>query len=81
MLNTRSYLQPNLPPEQAALRDKCVHPTGNWTPFAPEEIQQSIPQRFERIAARFADHLALKSPGYELTYQKLNRLANQIAHL
>ncbi|MCX6045377.1 MAG: AMP-binding protein, partial [Chloroflexi bacterium] len=46
-----------------------------------EEIQQSIPQRFERIAARFADHLALKSPGYELTYQKLNRLANQIAHL
>lgn len=80
MLNPISYLQPILPPEQAALRAKCIHPTGNWTPFAPDEIQQSIPQRFAKMVARFPDRLALKSPGYELTYRELNGLANQVAH-
>ena len=80
MLNPISYLQPILPPEQAALRAKCIHPTGSWTPFTPDEIQQSIPQRFAKMVARFPNRLALKSPGYELTYRELNGLANQVAH-
>jgi len=57
-----------------------MHPTGSWTPFTADEIQQSIPQRFAKMVARFPDRLALKSRGYELTYRELNRLANQVAH-
>jgi len=37
----------NLPPEQQAIRVKCFHPSGTFVEFRKEEIEQSIPERFE----------------------------------
>ena len=56
-----------LPAEQQAIRDKCFHPSGTFVEFAKEEIEQSIPERFEKIVARFPDHIAVKSKNQTLT--------------
>ena len=39
----------NLPPEQEAIRAKCFHPTGKFVEFTKTEVEQSIPERFEKI--------------------------------
>jgi amino acid adenylation domain-containing protein len=69
----------NLPWKQQTVRDKCFHPTGEFTEVEPEEIEQSAPERFEKIVARYPDHLALKTKNCELTYRQLNGAANRIA--
>ena len=38
-----------LPPEQEAIRAKCFHRSGTFVQFPREEIEQSIPERFEKI--------------------------------
>jgi len=68
-----------LPPEQQAIRDKCFHPTGAFVEFPRAEIDQSIPQRFEKIVDKFADRVAVKTKKYTLTYNTLNQTANRIA--
>ncbi|MDZ4343158.1 MAG: amino acid adenylation domain-containing protein, partial [Candidatus Binatia bacterium] len=69
-----------LPPEQQAIRDKCFHPTGTFVEFPKEEIEQSIPDRFEQIVAAHSGRLAVKTNRAELTYDELNRKANRVAH-
>jgi acyl-CoA synthetase (AMP-forming)/AMP-acid ligase II len=69
-----------LPPEQEAIRARCVHPTGTFVEFEKEEVDQSIPQRFEKIVGAFPDRIAVKSLGQALTYDALNKAANRIAH-
>jgi amino acid adenylation domain-containing protein len=68
-----------LPPEQETIRAKCFHPTGTFIEFRKEELEQSIPDRFEKIAARFPDHIAVKSRNQTLTYGQLNQAANRLA--
>jgi len=69
-----------LPPEQEAIRAKCFHPTGAFVEFKREEVEQSIPERFEKMVRLHPQRLALKSSDYGLTYEALNRAANRIAH-
>ena len=69
----------NLPPEQRRIRAKCFHPTGTFVEFKKEEIEQSIPERFEKIVRLHPDRLAVKMGERALTYNLLNKLANQIA--
>jgi len=69
-----------LPPEQEAIQAKCFHPTGAFVEFKREEVEQSIPERFEKMVRLHPQRLALKSTDYALTYEALNRAANQIAH-
>jgi amino acid adenylation domain-containing protein len=71
----------NLPPEQEAIRAKCFHPTGKFVEFPQEEIEQSIPERFEKIVRAYPDRIAVKSKGGALTYKALNQTANRIARL
>ena len=71
---------PKPPPEQQAIRDKCVHPSGTFVEFPTKEIEQSIPDRFEKIAAAHSGRLAVKAQQAELTYDELNRQANRVAH-
>ncbi|MGH7835486.1 MAG: AMP-binding protein [Candidatus Binatia bacterium] len=47
--------------------------------FAEEDIRQSIPARFEKVAQICADRLAIKMGDRRLTYGELNRYANRIA--
>jgi len=70
---------PDLPPEQQAIRDKCFHPTGRFVEFKKEEIEQSIPDRFEQIVRKYSNRLAVKTKDHELTYDQLNRVANRVA--
>ena len=70
----------DLPSQQQAIRDKCVHPTGTFVEFKKEEIEQSIPERFEKIVELYPDRVAVSDRNQRLTYSELNNLANHIAH-
>jgi amino acid adenylation domain-containing protein len=69
----------NLPPEQEAIRAKCFHPSGTFVEFPIEEIEQSIPARFDQQVRKFPDRIAVKTRTGELTYEGLNRLASCVA--
>jgi amino acid adenylation domain-containing protein len=69
-----------LPPEQDAIRAKCFHPSGKFVEFPTEDVETSIPERFEKVVRAHPDHLAIKSPVDELTYDELNSAANRVAH-
>src|ERR1051325_8984754 len=69
-----------LPPEQLAIRAKCFHPSGRFEEFTKEEVEQSVPERFEKIVERYPDGLAIKESGQTVTYAELNQRANRLAH-
>jgi amino acid adenylation domain-containing protein len=48
--------------------------------FKPEEIEQSIPERFEKIVQQYPDKIAIKGKDAEVTYSELNAMANRFAH-
>ena len=68
-----------LPLEQELIRAKCFHPTGTFVEFKQEEIEQSIPERFEKIVRRYPERIAVKTHHHTLTYDELNKAANRIA--
>jgi amino acid adenylation domain-containing protein len=69
-----------LPLEQQAIRARCFHPSGSFIDFRKEEVEQSIPNRFEQIVAKHPDRVAIKTRNSSLTYEALNRAANRVAH-
>jgi len=68
-----------LPPEQEAIRTKCFHPSGTFVEFKKEEVEQSIPDRFEEQVAKYPNRVAVKTRNHTLTYDELNRLSNRVA--
>ena len=68
-----------LPEEQEAIRAKCFHPSGTFIEFPREEIEQSIPERFEEIARKYPNRIAVKTRNRQLTYVQLNNAANCLA--
>ncbi len=67
------------PAWQRSIRDRSIHPTGNFISFKREDIEQSIPDRFEQRVCEFPDRLAVRSGNHGLTYDELNRAANRVA--
>lgn len=65
---------------QQSIRDKCFHPTGTFVEFKKEEIEQSMPARFEEQVRKYTDRPAIKTKSHELTYGDLNKAANRVAH-
>jgi amino acid adenylation domain-containing protein len=53
--------------------------THTFVPFENPEIEQSISARFEQLAARYPDRLAVVTRGLQLTYTELNQVANRLA--
>lgn len=51
-----------------------------FVPFDRDEIEQSIPSRFEQQVSRHPDRLAVKTSEHTWTYAELNREANRVAH-
>jgi len=47
--------------------------------FPPEEIEQSIGERFEKQAAAYPDRIAVQKDGLRMTYAELNGAANRLA--
>jgi len=69
----------NLPAEQQAIRDKCFHPSGKFVEFPIEDVETSIPARFERIVRLHANRIAVKTENRVVTYSQLNDMANRFA--
>ncbi len=65
---------------QQAIRDKCFHPTGKFIEFQKEELEQSIPDRFEKIVRMYPGQMAVKNRDDAVTYDELNKAANRVAH-
>ena len=68
-----------LPPEQQAIRDKCFHPSGMFVEFPIEDVETSIPARFEKIVRLYPQRTAIKTDNDALTYDQLNSAANRLA--
>ena len=69
----------NLPVEQRAIRSRCFHPSGTFVAFGAEEIERSIPERFEQMVRKYPERIAVKTPDQVLTYAELNATANRVA--
>jgi amino acid adenylation domain-containing protein len=69
----------SLPPEQEAIRTRCFHPSGRFFEFLQEDVETSIPERFEKIARIYHDQLAVKLNDRWVTYAELNKSANRVA--
>src|SRR5262245_19567465 len=78
-MGNHSKRSSNLPPEQAAIQAKCFHPSGKFDEFQQEDVEKSIPDRFEKIARRFPNRIAVKNGAEIVTYAELNVLADQLA--
>jgi len=78
-MSDRTQRNVQLPPEQQAIRAKCFHPTGTFVEFTREEIDTSIPERFERIVRQYPERIAVKARSQSLTYAELNSMANCLA--
>ena len=70
----------HLPGWQQTIQARCYHPTGTFTPFAIEDIEMSVPDRFEGIVAQYGNRMAIKTQRHALTFNDVNHLANRIAH-
>ncbi|MFQ5853349.1 MAG: amino acid adenylation domain-containing protein, partial [Candidatus Binatia bacterium] len=64
---------------QQPIEGRRVRPTNPFIEFKKEEIEQSIPDRFEQIVRRYPDRIAVKTKNYTLTYDQLNKSANRMA--
>ena len=80
MTHSSSDASTDIPPDQLHIRAKCRHPSGKFEEFRKDEIEQSIPERFEQQVKRYCDWLAVKTPNYQLSYKELNAAANCIGH-
>jgi non-ribosomal peptide synthetase component F len=68
-----------LPSEQKVIRAKCFHPTGTFVEFKKDEIEQSIPERFEEQARKYPGRTAINTRSHTLTYDQLNQFADRLA--
>jgi amino acid adenylation domain-containing protein len=53
--------------------------TSRFVRFSREDVEHSIPARFERQARLYPEQIAVADAASTLTYRNLNRLANRIA--
>jgi amino acid adenylation domain-containing protein len=61
------------------VKAKCFHPSGCCLKFPQDEIEQSIPERFEKIVALYPNRIAIGTPEETLSYSQLNARANRLA--
>ncbi len=54
-------------------------PTNSFFSFAKQEIEQSIPDRFEQQVARYPERIAVRTVNRTLSYRELNESANRLA--
>ena len=64
---------------QQAIWAKCFHPSGAFVEFKRDEVEQSIPDRFEQQVVKYPDRIAVKTRNHTLTYDALNKMANRVA--
>jgi amino acid adenylation domain-containing protein len=62
------------------VRNSTIRPGRSFVEFKKEDIEQSLPQRFEKQVAKYPQRAALKFKSVEVTYEALNKAANCVAH-
>lgn len=62
-----------------AMKNGCTGPTWDFVPFTKEEVEQSIPERFEKIVWQYPDRIAVKIGSHVVTYAELDAMANRLA--
>jgi non-ribosomal peptide synthetase component F len=80
-MNTSWKLAVNPSPEQEAIRAKCFHPSGTFVEFPIEEVETSIPARFEKIVRLYPERLAVKMGDQAQTYDELNQADQPISKM
>ena len=65
--------------ENYMYQEEDAKPVNAFEYFESEEIEQSIPQRFEKQVKRFPEKTAVYADGVRLSYQTLNNCANHLA--
>ena len=78
-MNDLSKDSAEAPLKQQPPRGDRVRPTNPFIEFKKEEIEQSIPDRFEKMVRMYPDRLAVKTRNQRLTYNELNKAANRMA--
>ncbi len=83
-MNTLTLSEPlrnsmKLPFDQEAIRAKCFHSSGNFVEFPRDDVERTIPERFEKIVAQHPHRLAIKTSKQAITYAELNASANRVA--
>src|ERR1700750_3449064 len=68
-----------IPPQQEGIKAKCFHPTGLFVEFAKEDVETSIPQRFQKIVQRYPHRLALHTEHPAWSYLELNEWADRLS--
>ena len=59
---------------------KRVQPTNPFVMFGTEDVEGSVPARFEQQVRLHSGRVAVKTAAHVLTYDELNHAANRIAH-
>ena len=62
-----------------AVRAPEISPVYPYIPFGDDELEQSIPERFEKQVRMHGDRLAIMSEEASFTYDGLNQTANRLA--
>jgi len=57
-----------------------IEPGRSFVPFDRQDIERTIPARFEQLVEKFGNRSAVEDGDLALTYAELNRAANKIAH-
>jgi non-ribosomal peptide synthetase component F len=69
----------NLAAKQEAIQANCVHASREIEEFPIEDVETSIPERFEKIVRMYPDRIAVKAGDDAVTYSELNAMADRLA--
>ncbi|MBI3979507.1 MAG: amino acid adenylation domain-containing protein [Chloroflexi bacterium] len=76
MISHQQYHQPGA---QSGATGR-LRPSNPFRELRQEDVEQSVPARFQQIALEYPDRLALKDEQRGYTYRELDEYANRIAH-
>ena len=65
--------------QQDAISRVTVQPASGFIAFADNDIEQSIPERFEKMVRAGGNRVAIRSGRELYTFDSLNRTANRLA--
>lgn len=68
-------------PELSPKEHQIIEPKQPFTPIKREEVEQLLNVRFEKIVKQVPQHIAVESDNRSLTYEELNKRANQVGRL
>jgi amino acid adenylation domain-containing protein len=65
--------------EKPVVRASLIRPQQIFTEFAKDDVDRSIPARFDEQAEKYPDHIAINAIAESLSYRELKQQADRIA--